>query len=179
MSRTQSTDWNSLARRWTAGLWGCASAVLLWLGGCTSTHLQQPPSPAQTPAKPDAASSPSASTQALQTSSAPNAKDYRKDAAKHLYLQQKDKVFKGRLPPMLYAIGVLNVDIDRQGQIQALQWTRAPRHAPEVMAEIERMVHAAAPFPAPMRLGKVTYTDVWLWDKSGRFQLDTLTEGQD
>jgi hypothetical protein len=26
--------------------------------------------------------------------------------------------------------------------------------------------------------GKVTYTDTWLWDKSGRFQLDTLTEGQ-
>jgi protein TonB len=24
----------------------------------------------------------------------------------------------------------------------------------------------------------VTYTDTWLWDKSGRFQLDTLTEGQ-
>jgi periplasmic protein TonB len=24
----------------------------------------------------------------------------------------------------------------------------------------------------------VTYTDIWLWDKSGKFQLDTLTEGQ-
>jgi len=24
----------------------------------------------------------------------------------------------------------------------------------------------------------VTYTDTWLWDKSGNFQLDTLTEGQ-
>jgi periplasmic protein TonB len=22
------------------------------------------------------------------------------------------------------------------------------------------------------------YTEVWLWDKSGKFQLDTLTEGQ-
>jgi periplasmic protein TonB len=28
-------------------------------------------------------------------------------------------------------------------------------------------------------MGKVVYTDTWLWDKSGRFQLDTLTEGQD
>jgi protein TonB len=24
----------------------------------------------------------------------------------------------------------------------------------------------------------VTYTDTWLWHSSGRFQLDTLTEGQ-
>jgi len=39
-------------------------------------------------------------------------------------------------------------------------------------------VRAAAPFPVPARMGKVTYTETWLWDKSGHFQLDTLTEGQ-
>ena len=54
----------------------------------------------------------------------------------------------------------------------------APKHAPEVIAEIERTVRAAGPFPVPARMGKVTYTDTWLWDKSGHFQLDTLTEGQ-
>jgi len=46
------------------------------------------------------------------------------------------------------------------------------------VAEIERIARAAAPYPAPQRMGRVTYTDVWLWDKSGHFQLDTLTEGQ-
>ena len=112
-------------------------------------------------------------------SNATNDKAYRQDAARHLYAQQAPRIYPGRLPPMLYAVGVLNVDIDRSGQIQALRWTRAPRHAPEVMAEIEQMVRAAAPFPAPKNLAKVTYTDVWLWHKSGRFQLDTLTEGQD
>lgn len=80
---------------------------------------------------------------------------------------------------MLHAVGVLDVDLDRQGQIKRLHWRRAPRHAPEVMAEIERTVRAAAPFPVALRLGALTYTDVWLWHKSGRFQLDTLTEGQD
>jgi hypothetical protein len=55
---------------------------------------------------------------------------------------------------------------------------RAPNHAPEVVAEIERSVRQASPFPAPVKMGRVTYTDTWLWDKSGRFQLDTLTEGQ-
>jgi hypothetical protein len=47
-----------------------------------------------------------------------------------------------------------------------------------VVAEIERAVRSASPFPAPVKMGRVTYTDTWLWDKSGRFQLDTLTEGQ-
>ncbi len=80
---------------------------------------------------------------------------------------------------MLYAVGVLDVDLDAQGLVKRMNWRRAPRHAPEVMAEIERTVRAAAPFPAAQRVGAVTYTDVWLWHKSGRFQLDTLTEGQD
>ena len=43
---------------------------------------------------------------------------------------------------------------------------------------IVRTVRAAAPYPVPARMGRVTYTDVWLWDKSGQFQLDTLTGGQ-
>jgi hypothetical protein len=55
---------------------------------------------------------------------------------------------------------------------------RAPTQAPEVMADVERSVRAAAPFPVPVKMGRVTYTDTWLWHKSGRFQLDTLTEGQ-
>ena len=55
---------------------------------------------------------------------------------------------------------------------------RRPSHAPEVVAEIERSVRQASPLPAPARMGRVTYTDTWLWHKSGHFQLDTLTEGQ-
>ena len=88
------------------------------------------------------------------------------------------RIYKGMLQPNLYAVGVLDVDIDRQGQVTAITWRRAPSHVPEVMAEIVRTVRAAAPFPLPSRMGRVTYTDVWLWDKSGQFQLDTLTEGQ-
>ena len=97
----------------------------------------------------------------------------------HLYGLNQERIYKGRLPPLLYAIGVLQVEVDGRGNVRDLNWMRAPRHAPEVVAEIERTVRAAAPFPAPARMGKVVYTDTWLWHKSGRFQLDTLTEGQD
>ena len=115
-----------------------------------------------------------------QASLATSAKAYRKEAASHIYALNSSRVYKGRMPPLLYAVGVLQVDVDQRGQVQNVNWMRAPRHAPEVMAEIEKMVRAAAPYPAPTRLGgHVTYTDTWLWHKSGRFQLDTLTEGQD
>ena len=111
-------------------------------------------------------------------SAATSPRAYRVDAASHLYARNAERIFKGQLPPLLYAIGVLEVEIDAVGRVADLRWMRAPKHAPEVVAEIERAVHAAAPYPAPVRMGRVTYTDTWLWHKSGRFQLDTLTEGQ-
>lgn len=141
-----------------------------------------PPRPAPVPEARPPVSPPSAATPVPgrpQASGATNPRDYRKDAAGHVYSLNRERVYPGRLPPMLYAVGVLQVDLDGQGQVRRLNWMRAPRHAPEVIAEIERTVRAAAPYPAPARMGSVTWTDTWLWDRSGRFQLDTLTEGQD
>jgi hypothetical protein len=111
-------------------------------------------------------------------SGATNPRDYRRDAATHLYGQNAHRIFKGQMPPLLYAIGVLQVEVDGKGRVTSTNWMRAPSHAPEVVAEIERTVRLAAPYPVPARMGRVTYTDTWLWHKSGRFQLDTLTEGQ-
>ncbi|WP_414652525.1 hypothetical protein [Hydrogenophaga sp.] len=111
-------------------------------------------------------------------SNAASPNDYRKDGARHLYERNGHRIYKGKLPPLLHAVGVLQVEVDDIGDIKQVNWMRAPSHAPDVMREIERTVRAAAPFPAPVRMGRVTYTEVWLWDKSGNFQLDTLTEGQ-
>jgi hypothetical protein len=111
-------------------------------------------------------------------SQARSPKDYRQDGARHIYGQNAHRIHKGKLPPLMHAVGVLEVDIDGRGHVRKLNWMRAPSHVPHVMREIERTVRAASPFPAPVQLGGVTYTDVWLWDRSGNFQLDTLTEGQ-
>ncbi|MFZ4479696.1 MAG: hypothetical protein ACOYNZ_07365 [Rhodoferax sp.] len=114
----------------------------------------------------------------VSVSSATTPLAYRKDAAAHLYGKNSQRIQQGKMPANLYAVGVLQVEVGPQGEMISTHWLRAPRHAPEVMREIERLVRAADPFPAPVRMGKVTYTDTWLWDKSGNFQLDTLTEGQ-
>ena len=158
-------------------LMGLGAAALALLSGCTADRVK-PPSTYSSQNWPDM---PEAKPPVTAPAAAPamTAKEYRKDAAGHLYGMNKERIFKGRMPPMLQAVGVLDVDIDRQGQVKALSWKRAPKHVPEVMAEIERMVKAAAPYPAPKNLSQVTYTDTWLWHKSGKFQLDTLTEGQD
>jgi hypothetical protein len=152
------------------------AAMAAIIAGCTSTPLPPPEPPA--PPRPPVAVRPPAPAALTHTSAATNARDYRRDAAKHLYGQNGHRIYKGKMPPLLYAIGVLQVEVDGRGQVTSTQWMRAPSHAPEVVAEIERTVRLAAPYPAPVRMGHVTYTDTWLWHKSGSFQLDTLTEGQ-
>jgi len=174
------------ARRY-AWLSGLLATITAFLASCSSVVLNSP-MPADrgaVPPIPQAPQPPTASSITnpppvvrLRNSNADNARAYRKDAASHLYEMNSQRIYKGKLPPMLYAIGVLEVDIDNRGRINNLKWMRAPKHAPEVIAEIERTVRQAAPYPVPVRLGKVTYTDTWLWDKGGSFQLDTLTEGQ-
>ena len=146
-----------------------------------STPVARAPAPVQTPplsVEPQIAA-PVASSGHASVSQAGTPRAYRADAASHIYAHNQERIYKGKLPPLLYAIGVLQVDVDGRGNVRSLRWMRAPSHAPEVVAEIERTVRAAAPFPVPARMGKVVYTDTWLWHKSGRFQLDTLTEGQD
>ena len=128
-----------------------------------------------TPTEPRA----SAPVTAPRNSGATSVGAYRSDAASHLYGLNQERIYKGRLPPLLYAIGTLQVEVDRGGNVRNLNWMRAPKHAPEVVAEIERTIRAASPFPAPVRMGKAVYTETWLWHESGRFQLHTLTEGQD
>jgi periplasmic protein TonB len=152
------------------------TSVAAIMAGCTSSTVPIPPTPA--PAKePPVASRPALPALPL-VSGASNPRAYRTDAARHIYGKNAERIFHGQLPALLYAIGVLEVDVDGQGRVTRLHWLRPPKHAPEVIAEIEKTVRQAAPFPTPVRMGRVTYTDTWLWDKSGRFQLDTLTEGQ-
>lgn len=146
------------------------------LAGCANTPAPRaaiaPPAPvvAAPPVVPEPPMGP--------VSSADSALDYRIDAAYHLYEKNNNRIFRGVMPHFLYAIGVLEIQVDGRGNLIGLNWMRAPEHAPEVIAEIERTVRKAAPFPAPVRLGKASYIETWLWDASGNFQLHTLSEGQ-
>lgn len=153
----------------------CATGVAVLLASCGAPRVTAP-APEAGQIGPGA---PSAAVPAdVRRSEATTARAYRTDAARHLYALNQQRIWKGQLRPLLYAVGVLQVEVDGRGNVHNLHWMRAPRHAPEVIREIERTVRAASPFPAPVRMGKVVYTDTWLWDKSGQFQLDTLTEGQ-
>ena len=110
-------------------------------------------------------------------SAAETALEYRSDGARHLYAAYGKQIHKGKMPPLLYGIAIIETEIAADGAVKNVRVVRQPAAA-EVGPWAVEMIKKASPFPPPARMGEVKYTEIWLVDKSGRFQLDTLTEGQ-
>ena len=117
-------------------------------------------------------------TTTAAVSSAETLKAYRMDAARHIYATYPQKIYKGKLPPLVHAVVVTEVELDASGQVRDIHMIRVPTHAPDVTVAVRNMIQSASPMPAPTKLGGAKFTEIWLVDKSGRFQLDALTEGQ-
>ena len=99
--------------------------------------IMSPPKPAPLVTEPEPAP--------MMVSKARSDREFRKDAARHIYEQNAHRIYSGRLPPLLKAVGVMDVVVDRRGNVLRVEWRRAPKHAPDVIKEIERTVMAAAP----------------------------------
>lgn len=156
---------------------GAAIAALACLAGCSTPPPAKAPTPAPVARVPAPAAAPVPPAN-RNISQATNEKAYRHDGARAIYAAYPDSIYKGKLPPLLYAIAVVETELDANGNVRDVRMVRAPSHAPEVTAKIRELIRKASPLPAPARMGATKYTDVWLFDKSGKFQLDTLTEGQ-
>jgi len=114
---------------------------------------------------------------AQKVSLATDAKAYRVDGARAIYAAFPERIYKGKLPPLIHAIVIAEIDVDANGGVRSVNMIRVPTHAPDVVVKVREMISKVS-LPAPSRMGGTKYLDIWLVDKSGRFQLDTLTEGQ-
>ncbi len=154
-----------LPTRWRTGTCRWALLAALLAGGPAWAQFAVVPEP---------------KTRGLPAASlAGNEAAYRADAARHLYRAFPMRIYHGMLPPLLYSVMVVETEIGAGGQVLGVKVVRKPA-ADEVAPWVVAMIRRAAPFPAPTRLGtdRVRYFEIWLVDRSGRFQLDTLTEGQ-
>jgi TonB family protein len=114
-----------------------------------------------------------------KVSTAADPRLYRLDAARHVYASYAPRIFKGRLPPLIHAVVVVESTVDSSGRVSDVKVVRGPSHAPDVTAAVVEMLHRASPLPVPTRFaGSLKFTEIWLVTKDGRFQLDALTEGQ-
>ena len=110
-------------------------------------------------------------------SQAESPQDYKKDFASHIYKAYPMRVHRGKLPPLLYSVMLTETKLDPQGNVVDVSVIRKPA-VDAVAPFIVQLIKRAAPFPAPAKMGETTVMEIWLVDKSGAFQVDTLTEGQ-
>jgi len=105
--------------------------------------------------------------------------EFRIDAARHLYACYPMRVYRGKLPPLLYGVMMIEVELDAVGNVTSVGVVRKPA-ADEVAPWVLAMVRRAAPYPAPVKMagGTVRFTETFFVDKSGLFQAFSLTEGQ-
>ena len=105
--------------------------------------------------------------------------EFRIDAARHLYSCFPMRVYRGKLPPLLYGVMMVETELDVTGNVVNVSVVRKPA-ADEVAPWVIAMIKRASPFPAPAKMagGTVKYTETYFVDKSGLFQAFSLTEGQ-
>lgn len=113
--------------------------------------------------------------EAMAAAASAAAADYKIAAARHIYASYGPKVYRGKLPPLLYGIAIVEIQVDEAGLVTGANLLRPPA-AKEVGPWVLQMILRAGPFPASGRPQR--FNEIWLVDKSGLFQLDSLTEGQ-
>ena len=106
-------------------------------------------------------------------------REYRIDAARHIYAAYPMRIYRGKVPPLIYSVMIVETEIDATGRVLDIKVVRKPA-ADEVAPWVMAMIRRAAPFPPPAKISgeTVKYFEIWLVDKSGLFQVDTLSEGQ-
>ena len=87
-------------------------------------------------------------------SPAETALEYRSDGARHLYAAYGKQIHKGKMPPLLYGIAIIETDIGASGEVRNVRVVRQPAAA-EVGPWAVEMIKQASPFPAPEKMGAV------------------------
>lgn len=142
----------------------CAGALLAAAPWFAQAQFTQVPAPLCPP--------PGESAQEIE-------REFRIDASRHLYKCFPMRIYRGKLPPLIYSVMMVEVELDETGNVASIDTVRKPA-ADEVAPWVHAVIRRAAPFPAPARMpgSKARFKEIFLVDKSGLFQTDSLTEGQ-
>ncbi|KQY08734.1 hypothetical protein ASD28_29555 [Massilia sp. Root133] len=101
--------------------------------------------------------------------------DYKTQVAHHVADHNPERAWTGTLPPMLPAIVVLEITVDRDGQLAdvAVRRSRNPNASEIALASVRR----SAPLPPPPA-GRLTFSETFLFADGERYQLRSLAGPQ-
>jgi hypothetical protein len=104
-----------------------------------------------------------------------NWEDYRLQAARRLVAAHPSGSYMGRVPDVLLAIPVLEVELHADGRVREVRVLRQPGQARDTVQLAIAAIHRAAPFgpvghlPRPWR-----FTEAFLFDDARRFKPRSL-----
>ena len=159
--------------------------IVIFLSACSqrrsAPQATPPPAPAPAPAVPATAATPAPPPPVVAMSSASTLDAYKAEVAQRIYASSSE-LSSGRPQNLLRAVIVLNVVVDRNGQPTRITIQRTPGD-PEAEQRAILSVRRAAPYPRPSNAilrgsGGVEFSETWLFNDDGRFQLRTLAQGQ-
>lgn len=160
--------------------------LIAGLGGCSGvrTTLVGAPPPPSSPIQPDAPAAPApASLPSSLPPSLPSPSgldDYKTQVARHVLQHNPNLAFSGTLPPLMPAIVVLRITVDRQGQMTGVEVQRS-RDANASRVAVDSLWRSL-PLPPPQRLaqadGKLTFSETFLFGERYRYQLRSLEPPQ-
>lgn len=167
-------DWRSSLRRRL----GIPLAGLV-LGACSSPMAPDAPVPAapplSLPSRPLAAAEP---TGRLPQPATPRSwRELRLQAARRLVAAHPEGTYMGRVPDVLLAIPVLEVELNADGSVRRIEVLRYPRQARDTVKIATDAIRRAAPYGNVSRLPRPwKFTETFLFDDDRRFKPRTLDE---
>ena len=130
------------------------------------------------PAMADAAPSPTARLAPRD----PSLEKWKLSAAERIHEVNRKELFEGRPEHLLRAVIVIELTVDRQGNVTHSKVMRSPGIAALNSAAL-RSLKAASPLPAPppslIVKGGLVFQETWLFRKDGRFRLRSLSLPQE
>jgi protein TonB len=168
--------------------WAAATLAGL-LSACGSPPPPAPPALAPASASPPAAVAPPVESAPTVRSGAvrlaprdPVLEAWKRDAARRIHEVNQKKLFEGRPHHLLQAVIVVEATVDRSGQVVASRILRSPN-----IKSLDQMalasLKASSPLPAPpaslLTRGQLRFSETWLVQNDGRFQVRTLALPQE
>lgn len=151
-----------------------AAVVSVALAGCASKSTAPAAPPAPAPAAAAAAPAPSAS-RLPAPAAAKNWNDYKLQAARRIVAANPSGTYTGKPQQMLLAIPVIEVELNADGSIKAIDVMRRPSQAPETTQMAIDAIRRAAPFGDVSKLPKPwKFAEAFLFNDDKRFKPRTL-----
>ena len=158
-------------------LWGLVGAATM-LGGCGSIDLSKIAMQIPQPSAPTP-QSPTSPVAVPQTSApiaySPDITSYRQQVGRKIIQTNSSTAFSGKLPDPLASIPVIEISLNADGSIRALDVRRAPRFHPETVQMAMDAIRRAAPFGHISNLPQPwVFNETFLFNDDLKFQVLSL-----